>query len=1071
MGNIQIYNASAGSGKTFTLVKSFLKLILATKNVEAYKTLLAITFTNKAVNEMKERVINQLLLFSTPDALVEEGEKKASDDIMFVQLAQELLLSHEELQERSQKVLKHILHNYAGFTITTIDGFNQRLIRSFAFDLKLNPNFEVFLETDDLLRLAIENLFKKANENQLLTKLLLEFSRDKIEEDKDWDIETELFDIAKLLTNENHYTYIKELEEKQLSDFQSLKEDLKQQRKGLYTVVEDAVKHFFTFTQKEGITADHFTRGSLYNFFDKIRKNGFFAIDKGVFDRVWFVESEEKPLYSNGLLKKDPAIAQLLDENQQWISDLLHSIEKSYWWDQFYKRLIKNVTLLAVLKSLQEEIIAIKEEENILPISEFNSIIHQTIIDEPSPFIYEKIGTHYQHYFIDEFQDTSTLQWENMLPLVADAVHSENLSKQQGSLLIVGDAKQSIYRWRGGRAEQFMELYNKEKKPFHLIQEVQNLDYNYRSRREVIAFNNSFFHFVATHPLLFNNSGKHRYGELYLEAEQKIPDREAERGFISIEFIDKKNTQEANNSEEEVIEGENVVEQTDIRIETIEKYIKETKSYGYLDKDICILSRRNKECIEIAAQLSEKGYNVISSEALLLKNIPEIQFLIHLISISLYQTNEKEKIALLFSYAKVKQITELHAFMSQYVHKPVEAFFSAMGFSLSHFHLYSFYEGIGYAIRVFGLAKPSDAYLAQFLNVIYEYKSVRNGNIADFLTYWEEKKDKLAISAPEGVNAISIMTIHKSKGLEFPVVIYTDVNDSLRSGKDTLWIRVPKEQYHGFEHLLIDDYSGLEKIDAEIVLQQSQMELLDAINTMYVAMTRPKDLLYILSQRPKEKEQEKISTLSEVLQAYLQAEGRWNPSESHYTFGQLLPIERATLGENDYIPFKQRSVISPSYTIVTRSGSMWNTSREEAIARGNLLHEILGQLITQEDIPELLHHFFLEGRISQEQIAPLTHQLEQITTHPLLKEYYTKEYIIYNEREWLDITGEYLRPDRVAYHKPTQRAVIIDYKTGEDHPQYQAQLRRYAQTLEQTGWEVTQSFLVFINEEIRVISL
>lgn len=1068
MGNIQIYNASAGSGKTFTLVKSFLKLILATKNVEAYKTLLAITFTNKAVNEMKERVINQLLLFSTPDALVEEGEKKASDDIMFVQLAQELLLSHEELQERSQKVLKHILHNYAGFTITTIDGFNQRLIRSFAFDLKLNPNFEVFLETDDLLRLAIENLFKKANENQLLTKLLLEFSRDKIEEDKDWDIETELFDIAKLLTNENHYTYIKELEEKQLSDFQSLKEDLKQQRKGLYTVVEDAVKHFFTFTQKEGITVDHFTRGSLYNFFDKIRKNGFFAIDKGVFDRVWFVESEEKPLYSNGLLKKDPAIAQLLDENQQWISDLLHSIEKSYWWDQFYKRLIKNVTLLAVLKSLQEEIIAIKEEENILPISEFNSIIHQTIIDEPSPFIYEKIGTRYQHYFIDEFQDTSTLQWENMLPLVADAVHSENLSKQQGSLLIVGDAKQSIYRWRGGRAEQFMELYNKEKKPFHLIQEVQNLDYNYRSRRKVIAFNNSFFHFVATHPLLFNNSGKHRYGELYLEAEQKIPDREAERGFISIEFIDKKNIQEANNSEEEVIEGENVVEQTDIRIETIEKYIKEAKSYGYLDKDICILSRRNKECIEIAAQLSEKGYNVISSEALLLKNIPEIQFLIHLISISLYQTNEKEKIELLFSYTKVKHITDIHTFMNQYAHKPVEDFFSAMGFSLSHFHLYSFYEGIGYAIRIFDLAKPSDAYLAQFLNVIYEYKSVRNGNVADFLTYWEEKKDKLAISAPEGVNAISIMTIHKSKGLEFPVVIYTKVNDKLRSAKDTLWIRVPKEQYHGFEHLLIDDYSGLEKIDADIVLQQSQMELLDTINTMYVAMTRPKDLLYILCDLPKEKKEEKISTLSEILKTYLEEKQRWNEGQLRYTFGKIVPIDVPPLKETHYIPFKQRTTITPSYTIVTRAGSMWNTQREGAIARGTLLHELLGQLTTRDDIPKVLQQFFGEGRITQQQLPLLKQQLQQLTSHPLLKEYYTADYVIYNEREWLDIVGEYLRPDRVAYDPKKGTAVIIDYKTGEDHPQYETQIRRYTQTLEQTGWKVEKSFLVFINQQITV---
>ena len=150
---------------------------------------------------------------------------------------------------------------------------------------------------------------------------------------------------------------------------------------------------------------------------------------------------------------------------------------------------------------------------------------------------------------------------------------------------------------------------------------------------------------------------------------------------------------------------------------------------------------------------------------------------------------------------------------------------------------------------------------------------------------------------------------------------------------------------------------------------------------------------------------------------------------------------------------------------------MWNTSREEAIARGNLLHEILGQLITQEDIPELLHHFFLEGRISQEQMAPLSHQLEKITTHPLLKEYYTKEYIIYNEREWLDITGEYLRPDRVVYDSKEGTAVIIDYKTGDDHPQYETQLKRYAQTLEQTGWEVIQSFLVFINEEIRVISL
>ena len=247
--------------------------------------------------------------------------------------------------------------------------------------------------------LAIENLFKKTNEDQLLTKLLLEFSRDKIEEDKDWDIEAELFEISKLLTNENHYAYIRELEGKQLTDFQLLKDDLKQQRKDLYAAVGAAVTDFFTFTQKEALTSAHFTRGSLYNFFEKIRNTGMAAVDKAAFTRNWFVDADNKPLYPKTLLKSEPALAQLLDEKQVWIADLLHSIEKSYWWEQFYSTLIRNVTLLAVLKSLQEEIVAIKEEENILPISEFNSIIHQTIMEEPSPFIYEKIGTRYQHYF------------------------------------------------------------------------------------------------------------------------------------------------------------------------------------------------------------------------------------------------------------------------------------------------------------------------------------------------------------------------------------------------------------------------------------------------------------------------------------------------------------------------------------------------------------------------------------------------------------------------------------------------------------------------------------------------
>lgn len=1060
--NFQIYNASAGSGKTFTLVKSFLKLILATKNVEAYKSLLAITFTNKAVNEMKERVINKLLLFSTPDDKVIEEEKKPSKDPMFQQLATEIGLTSEQMQERSENVLRHILHNYAGFTITTIDGFNQRLIRSFAFDLKLNPNFEVFLETDDLLRQAIENLFKKTNENELLTQILLEFSKDKIEEDKSWDIEAELLDISKLLTNENHYSYIRELQGKELIDFENLKNDLKNQYKNFSISLQEATDFFFTFTQENQLSSEYFIRGSLYNFFENIRKNGFFSIDKDIFTRKWFVEIADNPLYSKEIGRKFPEKAILLDENQYWIAELVKKIEKNYWKGLFYKHLIKNITFLAVLKSLQEEIVLIKEQENILPISEFNSIIHQTIIEEPTLFIYEKIGTRYQHYFIDEFQDTSTLQWENMLPLIADAVHSENLNNQQGSLLLVGDAKQSIYRWRGGKAEQFIELYDKDKVPFHIEQQVANLDYNYRSRRGVISFNNDLFSYIASHPQLFKTE---KYKNLYYNAIQTIPDKEIQGGFVSIEFLDSKKS---------YLEDEDNTLETaaNFYIETIEKYIMEARDKGYSDKDICILTRRNKDGTEIAENLAAKGYNVISSEALLLKNIPEIEFLIHLIAISLYQDNEKAKLDLLFSYAKVKKIIEIHEFMIQYAHKPVEVFLSAMGFSLSHFQLYSFYEGVGYAIRVFGLAKSSDAYLSQFLNIIYEYKSVKNGNIADFLTYWEERKDKLAVSASEGIDAITIMTIHKSKGLEFPIVIYTHVNDKLRSAKDTLWIEVPSEEYHGFKHLLIDDYSGLEKMEdhTQVVSQQTEMELLDTINTMYVATTRPKEALFIINEFPTEKKKDegKITNLSELLKGYLEDKNIWEQGQERYIFGELLSMEKEKTNPITYILFKQRSEEVPAYTIVTKAGTMWNTKNEKAIEKGNLLHEILGQVLTKENIPQVLEQFFIEGKITEEQKKPFLLQLEAITSHPMIKDYYTDSYIIYNEREWIDEAGEILRPDRVLYHTQTKKAIIIDYKTGRDYPKYEKQLRQYTQVIEQSGWSVEKSFLVFVNEDISV---
>ena len=219
---------------------------------------------------------------------------------------------------------------------------------------------------------------------------------------------------------------------------------------------------------------------------------------------------------------------------------------------------------------------------------------------------------------------------------------------------------------------------------------------------------------------------------------------------------------------------------------------------------------------------------------------------------------------------------------------------------------------------------------------------------------------------------------------------------------------------------------------------------------------------------PKKNKKERITNLSELLKLYLESKGVWQEGQARYTFGKLFPLEENERESITYIPFKQRSTMTPSYTIVTNAGTMWNTENGKAIERGNLLHEMLGKIITEADIPEVLQQFFIEGRITEAQINPLTSQLKEVVTNPLIRDYYTSNYIIYNEREWLDQAGEYLRPDRVAYQEQKREAIIIDYKTGDDHPQYQTQLKRYVQVLEQMGWRVGKSFLVFINEEITV---
>ena len=443
-----IYNASAGSGKTYTLVKAYLKILFSSSNQYLFKNILAITFTNKAVAEMKERIIDMLKTFS-------EAAILKTSSSMFNDICEELEIEPKELHEKSKKLLNTIIHNYAAFDISTIDGFTHKLIRTFAHDLKLPLNFEVELDQDLLLNEAVDSLIAKAGTDDALTKILVDFAIEKADDDKSWDVSFDFNKIAKLLVNENDMPFIETLKHKTLSDFKGLKANLKKDIVSFEKQIIEEAQSVLTLIEEAGLEFGDFSRGSLPKHFQNL-VNKKFDVN---FDLNWQIDLlENNPLYPK---KVSDDVASIINQIQPRLVNAFKNTKQFVFHLKFLKAFYKNVTPLSVLNAINNELNILKIEQNKMLISEFNSIISKEIQNQPTPFIYERIGEKFKHYFIDEFQDTSVLQWENLIPLLDNSLSAEN-----GTTMLVGDAKQAIYRWRGGKAEQFIDLFNKTKQAF-----------------------------------------------------------------------------------------------------------------------------------------------------------------------------------------------------------------------------------------------------------------------------------------------------------------------------------------------------------------------------------------------------------------------------------------------------------------------------------------------------------------------------------------------------------------------------------------------------------------------------
>ncbi|GLB48272.1 UvrD-helicase domain-containing protein [Neptunitalea lumnitzerae] len=1031
-----IYNASAGSGKTFTLVKNYLSILLSSNHADGFKNILAITFTNKAVGEMKERIIDNLAAFATK-------EDVATSNDMFKMLCNELHLSEQELIERSKKVLKKILHNYAFFDVSTIDKFNHRIIRTFAFDLKLPQNFEVTLDTDLLLKEAVDNLIANAGEDKELTNILVDFVLEKIDDDKSWDISRDILDTSKKITQENHYLPLKTLKDKSITDFKGLQKKVFSDIKTLEEQITSEAKNILQRITDNGIDYTDFTRQSLPNHFLKHS-----TLTYGT-TSPYATKLEENIRTGSGLYPKK------LDASKQAdIDSLLPEIEQAflnikahyYKW-KFAKNVYKNLVPLTVINSVQNELQKIKDDENLVLISEFNATISETIKDQPAPFIYERLGEKFKHYFIDEFQDTSELQWQNLIPLMDNALSSETLTGKKGSLLLVGDAKQAIYRWRGGNPEQFVDLYDQKVNPF--VSEVtnQNLDTNYRSYDEIINFNNAFFNF-AKEGLLTS-----AHQNLYALGNQKTNAKKG--GLVTVSFIE---------PEDEKTNAELYVAQT---LQTINNVL----AQGYTYKDIAILTRKNKQGVLVANALTEASIPMISSESLLLANNPKITFLNNLIKYGLFADSKDLKATLLLFLALKQNVESTHSFIATRLEKENEETFTDYNFSLEAFLQKPFYNAILYAIHKFDLADASDAYLQYYLDLIQDFTYNHKEGFTAFLNYWEERKDNLSLVAPDGINAVSILTIHRSKGLEFPVVIYPFAEDKLISDRNETWISVNPEDYNGFETILVNANKDFTEITEDTGIIKETLDsksMLDNYNVTYVAFTRAVKQLHIISNN-----KSYDNTLSQLLKDFIQKEKQevLPFNEIYGTPGFLPDKEQEEKLTQETISFGKETS-KKQWNIVTKNGMLWDTKQQKAIEKGNIVHQILAWVKTIDDIDMAIYQAITEGIITKEDADDFKNLISSITEHPELKNYFiTSNFSIFNEKELFTQEGKILRLDRLMLCESTSEAIIIDYKTGDYNDSYKNQLQKYAQALKQMNYKDIQKKLVYIYPKVDIQTL
>lgn len=1082
MSQLTVYRASAGSGKTFRLTAEYLKLIL--RDPRTYAHILAVTFTNKATNEMKHRILSDLYGLAYG----------CSSDILET-LLKEISLSEKEIRERAKETLSRILHDYSRFKVETIDSFFQSILRSLAKELGLGAYLNIILDYQEVLSDSVDRLIESTHSNKLLLDWISKYIEERISEGSNWRVDKDLKDFGKTIFLEVYQAKEKELAIK-LSD----KDYLNKYREELRLLAENAKKEltdkaelFFRLLDSNGLVIEDFSYGKsgVAGYFLKLR-DGQFGSDlltsratKAMEDAGgWFSKANLKNAAFQSLA--NTTLIQLLNETEEiraYNSLIINSSLLS----------LRQINNIGLLSDIAKEVRLLNKENNRFLLADTASLLHSMLGKSDASFIYEKTGTVLNHIMIDEFQDTSHMQWDNFRPLLL-----EGLSQGYESL-IVGDEKQSIYRWRNS---DWRILNNIEKEPQLKTNVVsKQLDTNWRSEQIVVDFNNELFKEALA---MLNSKFEAQYEEpctelvsAYSAIHQKYSKKER-KGFAEIDFL---------LPTEEISYDEVVCSKLISKVELLQEK-------GVRAGEIAILVRKNKYIPSIAAYFStykaKEGkpgycYEIVSDEAFRLDASLAVTLLIDSIRLLSESNNPLFITQLLLSWTEdvkgemdvcQKILLSPETLLSRYKKYLPSEFVRRME-ELRRMPLYELFEELSLLFEIEKIPNQ-ESYLFTFFDKVSEFLTDNKSDIRTFLDYWEKKLNSVTIASGNEVQGIRILSIHKSKGLEYHSVLvpYCDWKLGSEVFNENVWCSPQEAPYNGLDLLPIPyNKSMQESIYATDHKQETIQLWTDSMNLLYVALTRARANLIILCKGldPNTKSKDNFSTISDLVrltlitgESELLTHG-YNGVDQHFEVGEIVSgkekdtekkVEQGKVNKFDIkpetlqVPFRsypgKGKFRQSNQSRLFISEGVLTTPVDRMLDRGKLLHELFATIRTKKEAIPAVQKFVSDGLIKLEEKDEYTNYVQDALTHPMVQEWYSGKYRLFNECTILFKEGEGIevlskRPDRVMLDDGAM--IVVDFKFGKPEKKYNQQVEMYCQLLREMGYQNISGYLWYVDEK------